>query len=182
MTRSRIHATALKLTTVAAAGALLAAPASGVAAKPVAKKKPASAGAKSCAKVHNVAYMVSGKLVSVTADDAMTPANEATVTFTVTNANKHARRSGDIADQDAVKKGVQVKGAGYTVPATDAGGFKLRLNGFEGTDTPSPGDRVHVTGRIPLTKKRCAPAGTTLADRYGAVDVKRVSIGDRDAD
>ena len=55
--------------------------------------------------------MVAGTLVSVTPDDPATAASEATVTLTVTNANSHARRSGDIADQDAVKKGVQVKGA-----------------------------------------------------------------------
>lgn len=167
---------------------MLAVPASGLAAKPAdagkpaGKGKPASPGAKSCAKTHSVGYVVSGTLVSMTADDATTPANEATVTLKLTNANSHARKSGDIPDQDATKKGVQVKGFDYTVPATDAGGFKLRLNGYEGTDTPSVGDRVHVTGRIPLTKKRCAPAGTSVADRYGAVDVKRVTIGDRDPD
>jgi len=183
MTRSRIHQTAL---TLAAAGALLAVPASGLAAKPAdagkpaAKGKPASPGAKRCAKTHKVGYVVSGTLVSMTADDATTPASEATVTLAVTNANSHARKSGDIADQDAVKKGVQVKGATYTVAAGDA--YKLKLAGFEGTDTPSAGDRVHVIGRIPLTKKRCAPDGTSVADRYGAVDVKRVTIGDRDPD
>ena len=61
-------------------------------------------------------------------------------------------------------EGVQVAGATYTVPATDA--FVLKLNGYEGTDTPSPGDRVKVSGRIARTKARCAPEGATLADRY----------------
>ena len=62
------------------------------------------------------------------------PASEATVTLTLTNANRHARRSGDIVDQDAAKKGVQPRGFVYTVAAGDA--FKLRLHGYEGTDTP----------------------------------------------
>ena len=161
---------------------MLAVPASGIAAgKPAGKGKPASPGAKSCAKTHSVGYVVSGTLVSVTADDpATTTVSEATVTLTVTNANSHARKSGDIGDQDAVKKGVQVKGATYTVAAGDA--FKLRLSGYEGTDTPLAGDRVHVNGRIPLTRKRCAPEGTSVADRYGAVNVKSVTIGDRHPD
>ncbi len=148
--------------------------------KPAAKGKPATPGAKACAKTHKVGYAVSGTFVSYTADDPATPASEATVTLKVTNANSHARKSGDIADQDAVKKGVQVKGATYVVAAGDA--FKLRLTGYDGTDTPSEGDKVHVTGRIPLTKARCAAPGTTVADRYGAVDVRRVTIGDRDPD
>ena len=61
-----------------------------------------------------------------------------------------------------MKKGVQAKGFVYTVAAGDA--FKLALHGYEGTDTPSPGDKVHVIGRVPLTKARCArpaPASPT---------------------
>jgi hypothetical protein len=187
MTRSSTQRTPLKhartLATVVAAGALLALPASVVASKPAGAGKPAGKGkqaGKGCAKTHAVGYAVSGTLVSVTPDDPATPASEATVTLTLTNANRHARRSGDIVDQDAVKKGVQPKGFVYTVAAGDA--FRLRLNGYEGADTPSAGDRVHVLGRIPLTKPRCAPDGTSIADRYGAVDVKRVVIGDRDPD
>ncbi len=190
MTRMRNHRTPLQhartLATVVAAGALLALPASEVAAKPAGagkpagKAKPAAKPAKGCARTHSVGYMVAGKLVSVTPDDPATTASEATVTLTLTNANRHARRSGDIVDKDAVKKGVQVKGATYTVAAGDA--FRLRLNGYQGTDTPSVGDKVHVTGRIPLTRKRCAPEGASVATRYGAVDVKRVRIGDRDPD
>jgi hypothetical protein len=173
------------LVTVVAAGALLTLPAAGIAAKPAGAGKPGGAAkpagkGKGCAKTRSVGYTLSGTLKAFTADDPATPASEATVTLTLTNANRHARLSGDIADQDAAKPGVQAKGFEYTVPATDA--FKLRLNGYEGTDTPSLGDRVHVVGRIPLTKARCAPAGTSVADRYGAVDVRRVTIGDRDAD
>ena len=67
-----------------------------------------------------------------------------------------------------------------TVPATDA--FTLKLNGFEGTDTPSVGDRVRVSGRIAVTKKHCAATGTSTADRYAEPDVKTVTVSDRDAD
>jgi hypothetical protein len=176
------HARTLAM--VVAAGALLAVPASGLAAKRADMGKPAGNGKpatkRGCAKTHNVGYVVSGTLVSAVADDPLTPASEATVTLTLSNANRHARRSGDIVDQDATKPGIQPKGFTYTVAAGDA--YKLKLNGYEGTDTPSPGDRVHVIGRIPLTKPRCAVAGTSVADRYGAVDVRRVRIADRDAD
>ena len=118
--------------------------------------------------------------MSATADDPATPASEATVTLTVTSANSHARNSGEIADQNTNRKGVQVKGAPYTVPAGDA--FTLKLNGYEGTDTPSVGDKVKVSGRIKVTKKKCAPAGASTADRYAAPDVRRVAISDRDPD
>src|SRR5215208_956325 len=165
--------------TLAVAAALLAVPATALGA-PGGQGK-GKGKAKSCAKTLNRGYQVSGTLVSFTADDAATTdASEATVTLTVTSANSHARNSGEIADQDAVKKGVQVVGATYTVPAGDA--YVLKLDGYEGTDTPSPGDLVKVSGRIARTKKRCAAANTSSADRYAAPDVRRVTISDRDAD
>ena len=167
------------ITVLAAAGALLAAPAVGLAAKGDHGSTHASK-SKKCAKVATVGYQVSGTLVSVVADNPATPASEATVTLMVTSANAHAKKSGEIADQNATKKGVQVKGATYTVAAGDA--YVLKLNGYEGTDTPSVGDRVKVSGSIKLTKKACAPAGTSTADRYAAPDVKKVTISDRDPD
>ena len=167
------------ITALAAAGALLAVPAAGLAAKG-GNSDTAKGKAKSCAKVSGLGYQVSGTLVSATADNPATPASEASVTLTVTSANSHAAKSGEIADQNATKKGVQVKGATYTVAAGDA--YTLKLNGYEGTDTPSVGDRVKVSGTIKLTKKRCGPAGTSTADRYAAPDVKKVTISDRDAD
>lgn len=169
-----------------ATGALVALPASGVAKKPEspgkseAKSNKGKGKDKRCAKTPKVGFSVHGTLVSFTADNAATPANEATVTITVTKANSHARNSGEIADQDAAKPGVQVAGATYTVPATDA--FKVNLEGFEGADTPSPGDAVHITGKIARTKKKCAADGTSTADRYGAVDVRKVTITDSDPD
>jgi hypothetical protein len=185
MTITGTHRTPLTyartLATVVAAGALLGAPASGLASKPAGKQRPAGKAAKGCAKTHNVGYIVAGTLTSFTTDDPATTEVEATtVQLTLTAANRHARRSGDIVDQDAAKKGVQAKGFVYTVAAGDA--FKLALHGYEGADTPSPGDMVAVIGRVPLTKARCAPEGTSVADRYGAVDVRRVLILDRDAD
>ena len=135
---------------------------------------------KRCERTPMVGYSVSGTLVSATADDpATTEVFEGSVTITVTEANGHARRSGEIADQDATMEGVQVAGATYTVSG-DA--FKLRLNEYDDLDTPSPGDPVKVIGRIPRTRAKCAAEGTTLADRYGAPDVRKVTISDADPD
>ena len=172
------------ITAFVAAGALLAAPAVGLAAKGGNSATAKAKGkAKACAtKSVGMGYQVGGTLVSVVPDNpATTDVNEMVVTMTVTSANAHAAKSGEIADQNATKKGVQAKGATMTLTAADDA-YTLKLNGFEGTDTASPGDRVKVSGKIKLTKKRCAPAGTSTADRYAAPDVKRVTISDRDAD
>jgi hypothetical protein len=91
--------------------------------------------------------------VSFTADDPATAANEATVTLLVTSANKHARVSGEIADQDAGKKGVQVSGATYTVAAADDA-LQVKLDSFQGAEAPAAGDRVKVNGRIAVTRRR----------------------------
>ena len=170
------------ITAFVASGALLAAPAVGLAAKG-GNSATAKAKAKACAtKSVGVGYQVSGTLVSAVPDNpATTNVNEMVITMKVTSANAHAAKSGDIADQNATKKGVQVKGATMTLTAADDA-YTLKLNGYEGSDTASPGDRVKVSGKIKLTKKRCAPAGTSTADRYAAPDVKKVTISDRDAD
>ncbi len=153
---------------LAAAGAVLALPATGAAQRP---DNPGHQGReRSCQNVRTVAYQVTGTLVSATAES---------VTMTVRSANSHARKSGEIVDQNASRRGVQVRGATVTVPVIAA---MLRLSGYEGTDTPSAGDRVKVSGRIPLQKRNCAPSGTSLADRYGAPQVRRVTISDRDPD
>lgn len=163
-----------------AAGALAAGPAVALAdpGKPDHGKSPKNA--KSCETTHSVGFSVVGTLVGLTADNPATPASEATVTLKVLAANGHARRSGDIADQDPVKPGIQVRGASFSVPAGDA--FTLRLNGYTGTDTPSPGDRVKVNGKIARTARHCAAATTSIADRYGAIDVRKVTVSDRDPD
>ena len=169
------------LTALAVSGALLALPATGLAGGDKGKGK-GHGSAKSCSKTKKVGFIVKGTLVSATADDpATTDTNEAAATITVTGANKHAKRSGELADQDATKDGVQVKGGTYTVTAADDS-FKIKLNGYEGTDTPSAGDKVMVIGKIPYTKKRCAPEGTSVADRYGEPNIKKVVVSDRDPD
>ena len=175
------------IATFVAAGALLAAPAAGLAANggnseaAKSKAKPTTKAKNCTTKTHTVGYQVSGTFVSAVADDpATTAVNEATITMKVSSANSHAAKSGEIADQNATKKGVQVKGATYTVPAGDA--FTLKLNGYEAPDTPSVGDRVKVSGKIKLTKKSCAPAGTSTADRYATPDVRKVTVSDRDPD
>lgn len=177
-----MHKNAKMIATMVAAGSLLAAPAAGIAAKG-GHSATAKGKAKACAtKTTGVGYQVSGTLASVTLDDpATTAVNEGAITLLVTSANSHAAKSGEIADQNATKKGVQVKGATMTLAvATDA--YTVKLHGYEGTDTPSVGDRVKVSGRIKLTKKACAPAGTSTADRYATPDIKTVTISDRDPD
>ena len=169
------------LAALVAGGALLALPAIGLATPGNSNGHGNGQGsAKSC-KVKKVGFVVRGTLVSYTADDATTPVNDAVVTMTVTGGNKHARRSGELADMDSVKAGVQVKGGTYVATAA-ADAFNLKLNGYEGADTPSAGDTVQVIGKIALTKKRCAADGTSLADRYGDTNINRVKISDRDPD
>jgi hypothetical protein len=164
--------TAKTIVTIAALAAL-AVPATAVGAKGGQGK------AKNCEKTRTVGFQVSGTLVSATMDDPATlDSSEATVTLLVTSANSHARNSGEIADQDAERKGVQVKGATYTVPAGDA--YVLKLGSEEAPAVPTAGDRVKVKGRMALTAKRCAPDGTSTADRYATPDVVRVAISDRE--
>jgi hypothetical protein len=177
----KVHVLAL----LVAACALFVAPAIGQAHhKPGHTKGPKNGqpNSKRCAKTPKLGFVVRGTLVSFTGDDAATtPDNEASVTITVTGANRHARNSGELADQDPNTDGVQVKGAPYSVSGlTDP--FKLQLVGYEGLDTPSPGDPVGIIGKIARTKKKCAPAGTSLEARYGDVNVRKVVIHDNDPD
>jgi len=143
---------ARNILTVALAAALFAVPATALGAKggQGKSKKGGQNKAKNCAKTHKVGFQVGGTLVSVTP-----------VTLTVTSANSHARKSGELV------------GGTYTVPAGDA--FELKL-GDDGTAVPAAGDRVKVKGRVAVTKKRCAAEGATVADRYDTPDVIRVKI------
>jgi hypothetical protein len=164
--------TVTRIAALAAVAALVAAPASAMAAKGGQGK--AQGKTKSCSKTGTRGYQVTGTLVSVTMDvPATTEDSEASVTLVVTAANRHARNSGDLPDQDPDRKGVQVVGATYTVPAGDA--YLLKL-GDDGALVPAPGDRVKVKGRLALTKKRCAADGTSTANRYATPDVTRVTI------
>ena len=160
---------ARNILTVALAAALFAVPATAFGAKGGQGKSKkggqhakGQGKAKNCAKTHKVGFQVGGTLVSVAPDEAgTTDASEASVTLTVTSANSHARKSGELV------------GGTYTVPAGDA--FELKL-GDDGTAVPDEGDRVKVKGRVAVTKKRCAAEGASLADRYDTPDVLRVKI------
>jgi hypothetical protein len=163
-----------------ATGAFLVAPVA-VQAKHNHPDRHANNHARGCNHTPHVGFVISGTLTSFTADDPNTPANEASVTLTVKHANRHARHSGELPDQDANKRGVQVAGDTYTVNgATDS--FRLRLVDYEAGETPAAGDTVRVSGLIPRTKKRCAAEGTSTADRYGTPNVRRVTIKDADGD
>jgi hypothetical protein len=134
---------------------------------------------KSCKHAPRVGFVVRGTLTNFVADDPQTQANEGSVTITVTGANRHARHSGELADMDASKPGVQVKGGTYTVTGADDP-YRLRLVDYEPGETPGVNDQVRISGLIPKTKARCAPDGTSLADRYGTPNVRRISIHDAD--
>ena len=171
------------LTVLVAGGALLGAPAVGQAHhKPGHTKGPNGGQQKShrCQKpATNVGFVVRGTLTSFTADDPVTPASEASVTITVTGANRHARNSGELADQDPGTPGTQVQGATFTVNGA-ADPFKVQLKGYVAPDTPSVGDSVKIIGKIAKTKAKCATPGTSLADRYGDVNIRKVVIHDAD--
>ena len=165
-----------RIAALALAAALVAVPANAIAAKGGQGKGQGKT--KSCSKTGTRGFQVTGTLVSWVLDDpATTDVSEATVTLVVTAANRHARNSGELEDQNADRKGVQVVGATYAVPAGDA--YVLKL-GDDGAAVPSEGDRVKVKGRVALTKKRCAAEGTSTADRYDVPDVTRVTISDRE--
>ena len=178
----RTHSLAL----LVAAAALLAVPAVGQADHKASHNPGSKAKGKSrsCAKkpTVNKGFVVKGTLVSATADNPATADNEANVVITVTRANRHARVSGELTDQNANTPGVQVAGGSYTVDASNDA-FSVRLSDYTGTDTPSAGDAVSIVGKVAVTRKKCASATQdTAAERYGAVNIRRVKIADRDAD
>jgi hypothetical protein len=127
----------------------------------------------------NVGFVVRGTLTSFTADVPGTPANEGSVSITVTGANRHARNSGELVDMDPATPGTQVKGGSYTVSgATDP--FEVKLAGFEAGEVPAAGDPVKIVGKVARTKTKCAAPGTSLDDRYGDVNIRKVVIHDAD--
>ncbi len=131
---------------------------------------------KSCAEKTAVkkGFVVKGTLVSYGAGTAA--AGDETVTVNVTKMNRHASRSG-LIDVDSAASGTQ-----YSVTGAGAGGdpFDVRLSGYEADELPGAGDRVRIVGKVAVTRKRCAPAGASLEDRYGQVDVRKVKIVDAD--
>ena len=77
---------------------------------------------------------------------------------------------------------MQVAGQRYTVDASGppADPFGVRLSGYETGEAPATGDKVRIAGKIAVQRKKCAVKGTSLADRYGAVNIRRVKIIDAD--
>ena len=120
-------------------------------------------------------FVVKGTLVSYTPDGAAA-GNQETVTITVTGANRHARNSGDLNDSGPQNA---LAGTQFTVPTSDE--FDVQLTDYETGEAPGTGDRVRIVGKVPVTKKKCVTnPNTTLADRYGVVNVRKVKIVDAD--
>jgi hypothetical protein len=171
------------LALLVAACALLAAPAVGNAHhKPGHTKGPKSGqpNSKRCKKPESkVGFVVRGTLTNLVADDPATQAGDASVTITVTGANRHARNSGELVDTDTTAPGTQVQGGPYTVTGT-ADPFKVRLVDFEAGENPGTGDSVKIIGKVARTKAKCAAPDATLPDRYGDVNIRKVVIHDAD--
>ena len=120
-------------------------------------------------------YVINGTVVSVTADDtATTDVNEWAVTLTVDSANRHARNSGELVDNDSGTAGTQI-----TI-AAGSDTFTVNTVDYEAGETPAAGDGVKVNGKIPWTKAKCAAAGTSTEDRYGTPDIRKVTFTDAD--
>ena len=158
-----------------AAAALMVVPAIGEAHKTGSQHNHGKAKGKNKNKcVVNKGFVVKGTWVAYTADNPATEANEGTVTITVTKANKHARVSGDLTDANPVLAGTQ-----YTVPTSDR--FKVTLSEYEAGEAPGANDRVRISGKVAVTKKRCATAEQdTVAERYGDVNIKKVAFTEVD--
>ena len=97
--------------------------------------------------------------------------------LTCASASRHenTKRSG-LTDADAVTSGLQ-----YRIDAGGASGdpFRVRLSDYEPGELPAAGDKVRVTGKVAVTKRRCEP-NASLQDRYDAVNVRKVQIIDVD--
>ena len=114
-------------------------------------------------------------------DGDFTPSDPKTadsISIEVRSANRHARRSGEIADQDPSAPGVQVKGAPFSVSGDT---FKYKLVDFETNETATTGDKVRLVGKIEYTKQKCEP-NTDLEDRYDDVNIRKAVIKDNDGD
>jgi hypothetical protein len=177
-----VNRTIRLLAALAAGGALVVAPTVGWAHHKDGHTKGPAGGqqSKRCKKpATNVGFVVRGTLTAFTADDTATTANEATVSIAVTGANRHARNSGDLADMDPARSGTQVEGGAFTVGAS-ADPFRVQLEDFEAAEAPAAGDSAKIIGKIARTKAKCAAPGTSVADRYGAVNIRKVVIHDAD--
>ncbi len=178
-----MNRTLRSLAVLVGAAALLATPAAAAAHHKAGHTKGPKGGqqkSQSCKKpATKVGFVVRGTLTSFTADDAATPANEASVTISVTGANRHARNSGELQDMDPGTPGTQVQGSTYAESAS-ADPYKVQLEDFGTGEAPSAGDPVRILGKVARTKAKCAAPGTSLADRYGSVNIRKVVIHDAD--
>jgi len=126
--------------------------------------------------VVNKGFVVTGNLKqNGFSPDTADPGNQAVVEITVKNANKHARRSGELGDQNASKKGVQVRGGTYKLD-NDDDFFRVVRSGYEPGEEPGEGDKVRITGKIPYTRDK----SLTVSDRYGEPNIRRVKLVDSD--
>jgi hypothetical protein len=112
------------------------------------------------------AFVVKGTVVSFDGTD---------VEISVTGANRHARNSGELQDQDLSTSGTQVAGDTHTTSA-GSDSFKLVLSGYETGETPQVGDKVRLIGKIAIVKKRCADEGATIEARSTDVNLRKVQI------
>jgi hypothetical protein len=117
--RTIMSGTLRLLAVVAAGGAVLVAPGVGHAHHKAGHTRGPKDGqhtSQRCKKAAtNVGFVVRGTLTSFTADDPATAANEASMSITVSGANRHAGSSGELRDTDASAPGTQVKGGPFSV-------------------------------------------------------------------
>ena len=162
-----------------AAAALLAVPAIGQAdhGSPHGKAKGKAKGkgkAKSKCVVHK-GFVVKGTLAVGGYNAGSPAAGDETVTIDVTKMNRHASRSGLT---DAVPGGsLQYRVTNAAGPNSDP--FKLQISDEVPGTAPGVGDRVRITGKVAVTKRKCEPSAS-LEDRYDAVDIRKVKIVDAD--
>ena len=157
-----------------AAGALLAVPAIGQAnhgaphGKAKGKSKANTRAQSKC--VVKKGFVVKGTLVTAGYNPGTAAAGDETVTIDVTKMNRHASRSGltDVVSGGSLQ---------YRVTNAGADPFRLQISDEVPSTLPGAGDRVRITGKVLVTKRKCEP-NASLEDRYDAVDVRKVKIVD----
>ena len=163
-----------------AAGALLAVPAIGQAHRTgdqhnhgQGKGKGKGKAKSNC--VVNKGFVVKGTLVAGGYNAGTAAPGDETVTIDVTKMNKHASRSGLT---DAVPGGtLQYRVTNAAGPGGDP--FRLQISDEVPSTAPGAGDRVRISGKVAVTKRKCEP-NASLEDRYDAVNVRKVKIVDAD--
>jgi hypothetical protein len=129
-------------------------------------------------RVVNKGFVVTGNLKQngFSPDETSTTSvNESVVGTAVKNANKHARQSGELEDQNSSRRGVQVRGGTYKLD-NDNDFFRVVRSGYEPGEQPGEGDKVRITGKIPYTRDK----SLKVSDRYGEPNIRRVKVVDSD--